>query len=58
MTESTMSFACQSDKRCEHPLKDCAAVRGEYWGDSREVFTFAAAVYNLVRIRNLTCQAT
>ena len=26
----TMSFACQSDKRCEHPLKDCAAVRGEY----------------------------
>jgi len=21
-----MSFACQSDKRCEHPLKDCAAV--------------------------------
>lgn len=25
-----MSFACQSDKRCEHPLKECAAVRGEY----------------------------
>jgi hypothetical protein len=22
------------------------------------IFTFAAAVYNLVRIRNLTCQAT
>jgi hypothetical protein len=25
-----MSFACKSDKRCEHSLQDCSAVRGEY----------------------------
>jgi hypothetical protein len=26
----TMSFACKSDKSCDHPLRDCAAVQGEY----------------------------
>ncbi|MGH7415560.1 MAG: hypothetical protein ACREKJ_15290 [Candidatus Rokuibacteriota bacterium] len=25
-----MSFACKSDRRCEHALNDCAAVEGEY----------------------------
>ncbi len=25
-----MSFACKSDRRCDHALKDCSAVRGEY----------------------------
>ena len=25
-----MSFACKSDKPCEHPLRECAAVQGEY----------------------------
>ncbi|HSB40494.1 MAG TPA: hypothetical protein VLK28_01590 [Methylomirabilota bacterium] len=25
-----MSFACRSDRRCDHPLKDCSAVQGEY----------------------------
>jgi hypothetical protein len=25
-----MSFACKSERRCDHALKDCAAVRGEY----------------------------
>ena len=27
---AVMSFACKSDQRCEHPLKDCAAVQGDY----------------------------
>jgi len=26
----TMSFACKSDARCEHPLNECATVDGEY----------------------------
>jgi hypothetical protein len=25
-----MSFACKSDHRCDHALKDCATVRGAY----------------------------
>jgi hypothetical protein len=25
-----MCFACKSDARCDHPLNDCAAVKGEY----------------------------
>jgi hypothetical protein len=25
-----MSFACKSDGRCDHPVKDCSAVKGEY----------------------------
>jgi len=25
-----MSFACETNERCEHSLKDCAAVQGEY----------------------------
>jgi hypothetical protein len=25
-----MSFACKSDRRCDHALKDCSTVRGEY----------------------------
>ncbi len=25
-----MSFACKSERRCDHSLKDCSAVRGEY----------------------------
>src|SRR3981189_1778356 len=25
-----MSFACKSERRCDHSLKECSAVRGEY----------------------------
>lgn len=25
-----MSFACKSERRCDHALQDCATVRGEY----------------------------
>ncbi|HEY7652958.1 MAG TPA: hypothetical protein VIG07_09070 [Methylomirabilota bacterium] len=25
-----MCFACKSDGRCEHALKDCSAVKGDY----------------------------
>ena len=25
-----MSFACKSGRRCDHELKECSAVRGEY----------------------------